>query len=195
MIESRGWLLLALIFTVLLVLLNLSSIEDRAPSPLLGKAAEDKFDYAMKNMLSQQFDEQGNLVSTLTADNLFHYPQQQIIQLENPALDFKISEQRWTLNANSGSLSEISEELTLGDVVTITNPAESETGTIKENSNNITIEINELIFNMREQLAFSQNSVTLISDNWQVKGDGLAIDIEKQTLEILNNVEAVHETR
>ncbi len=194
MIESRGWILLALGFVVLLLLLNLSSLEDKAPAPLLGKEFVDKYDYAMSNMETKKYNNQGELISTLKAENLIHFPTKQQIQLTKPELNFSVSNQQWSLKSDTGILSESSQELILSPLVRIKNEFnhnQLSPQQIKQRA--INIEIVSLNYNLENQLAYSSNPVKFSSANWLMTGKGLAIDVKNETLEILNKVEATHE--
>ena len=193
MIESKGWIVLALAFAVLLLLLNLSSFEDKAPAPLLGKIIEDKYDYAMNNMVTKKYNNSGELTSTLKADKLIHYPGKQQIVLTSPLLNFNVSDQQWTMVAETGTLSETTQELIFSPQVTIENNLSSALTPEEIKQKTIKIKVASLNFNLLKQSAYSSNQVSFISGNWNLTGIGLAIDVKQETLEILNQVEATHE--
>ncbi len=196
MIESKGWILLALAFAVLLVLLNLSTIEEKASTPLFGKETEDKFDYEMQGMQTRQYNIDGVLTSTLSADKLIHFPGKKVIELTAPSLLFSVSEQLWRLNAETGSLFELSEELVLDKWVRINNIVDNKSALDgATHPAGISIEVNQLTFNLQQQIASSPNQVKISSADWSLQGEGLSIDVKKQTLKILNKVEALHENR
>jgi len=193
LIETKGWIVLTLAFVVLMLLLNLSSFEDKAPAPLLGKIVEDKYDYAMTKMVTKKYNNSGELTSTLTAEKLIHFPGKQQIQLTTPILDFTVSDQKWTMNAEIGTLSETTQELILSPQVIIKNNLNSALTFEELQQKAIRIEVASLNFNLIEQSAYSSNQVKFSSGNWNLTGKGLAIDVNQQTLEILNSVEASHE--
>jgi LPS export ABC transporter protein LptC len=178
---------------VLILLLNLSSFEDKAPAPLLGKIVEDKYDYSMNQMVTKKYNNSGELTSTLKADRLIHYPGKQLLQLSSPTLDFVASDQPWSMKAATATLSETSQELILSPLVTIENTLSSALTPQQLKQKAIKIEVASLNFNLLKQTAYSSNQVNFSSGLWKVKGKGLAIDLKQETLEILNKVEAKHD--
>jgi len=194
LITSKGWILVALAAVVLLVLLNLSSIQEKAPAPLLGKEIEDNYDYLMLGINSKRHNNNGEVISTLKADKLIHFPGRQQIVLTSPMLDFTVSQQRWSLHAEVGTLSEITNELILAPLVSIKNQLSVDHLTPQQIiDKSILIEVERLNFNLTKQIAYSPNRVNFSSLQWNMKGKGLAINIPQKSLRILNNVEALHE--
>ncbi len=204
MIESRTWFLLALFVIVLVALLNLSTIEENAPPPLLGRAIVEEFDYGMTDVERTHFDENGHIATQLSANALYHFPQQKKIKLDQPVLRFNMADDNWQLSSKKGLLFETSKELNLQEQVELikaSDQSQSLTGlsSLKNKplknrpSNAISMKMSELLFNLKQQIAFSPYPVELNVDGWKIKGVGLSIDVEKQQLTLLDKVFATNE--
>lgn len=209
MIESRTWLLIALFVIVLVALLNLSTIEQNAPPPLLGRAIVEEFDYGMTDVVRTHFDKNGQIATRLSADALYHFSEQKKIKLDQPVLRFNMAEDNWQLSSKKGLLSEASKELNLQEQVELIKVPElnisfSGSTYTKTNADNIDSENNnpadtismkmpELLFNLKQQLAFSPYPVELNANGWKITGVGLSIDVEKQQLTLLDKVFAINE--
>ncbi len=191
MIESRTWLLIALFVVLLVALLNLSTIEENAPPPLLGREVQEIYDYGMTGVTRVQFDDNGRIASKLSAKTLFHYPLQQKIKLTAPQLLFNMAGASWQLSSKTGLLSENTHELSLQEKVRLYKL----TPQTKSSLNNpaVSMKMSELVFNLKQQIGYSPYPVELIAAPWKITGVGLAIDVKKQQLTILDKVFATDE--
>ncbi len=189
MIESRTWLLITLFILLLIGLLNLSTIEENAPPPLLGRALVEEFDYGMTGIVRTHYDKNGLISTQLSAEALYHYPQQQKIKLTHPVLQFTMADGNWRLSSNKGSLSETRKELNLQEQVELIETTRNH----QVASKNIHMKMSELLFKLDDQVAFSPYPVELKTDGWLIKGVGLSIDVKKQQVTLLDKVYARHE--
>jgi len=192
LIESKSWLLLGLFIIILVALFNISSIEENATSPLLGKTQTEAFDYEMSDVKRLHFDESGNLASQLTSTKLVHYPSSKKYQLESPHLYFEMSQRTWLLEATKGVLHEDVNQLNFQEKVLLTNHNKLNSKPVSPQKA-ITMNMTDLVFNLDKQQAFSPYPIEIKTDFWTLQGVGVSIDIPNQQMTVLDKVYATNE--
>ncbi len=182
-----------------MVLLNLSSVEEHTSIALLNQIQQEKFDYSMNKVTNHQYNEKGELGSSIYSEKLFHFPNRQQIQLEQPQFKlhkFELSKQQqeWILTANKGLLNEHDNQLLLLESVKLNAYSHTDAQIDADKKDKkLSLEISELNIDLNKRTGFSSAQVSILSDQWTIKGVGLDIDLENQSIEILNRVYSSNE--
>lgn len=137
----------------------------------------DTLNLYIDQLESRQFDSQGRLTRQLHTDRAAQYLGQQHILMQRPILRAGFDNNRWQGEANIGRTHTDTEVMILeGDV------------SFHRIANTARIETRQLVIDSRQKKAFTDQAVTISTDDSQTTADGLAIDFESQTIELKSNV-------
>ncbi len=146
-------------------------------------------DYVATNLFSRNFDENGNLASTVFARTMESYPDLELVIFYQPEVmlfdDGTHGASDWRVEASEGSLFQNKEQLQLRGGVTITsrNP-ESQIQQISTPS---------LVLEIKENQMHTDDRVTAHGPQLEMSGVGLHANLNQQIVEILQQVEAQYE--
>lgn len=170
---------------VLMGLLAGYHYEPRQLQQLLGKQTTpgdellitDTLNLYIDELQSRHFDTQGQLARQLNTDRAAQYLGQQHILLQQPTLSAGFGNNRWLGQANTGQTHTVTEVLTLqGDV------------SFHQAANTAKIETGQLVIDNRNKRAFTEQAVTITTDDSLTTADGITIDFDSQTIELNSNV-------
>jgi len=180
LIQSRHWLIFGAIFIVAGVLYNVFSRNETSTPTFFGPKTQKVFDYSMKNIIQREFNAEGKLQSQLQAKQLIHYPETDEANLELPQFKFNKGNTLWSLQADRALYNESQQQLKLLENVTVDSQTQSTQSTH--------LKTTELTLNILTKQAFSPYPVHIFNDKWSIEGVGLNINLEKQSIEILERV-------
>lgn len=145
------------------------------PAPVEGDLTKT---YA-ENLIYWHFDESGQLTSRLTSEEARQPLRKPVTELAGIFVDGRTSDNRqWTTSAREGVLWGGNTRLNLKSDVELYLPEEA-----------VTLQANHLNLDLERKLARSSARITLTSENSQTTGRGLFADLEKQLINLHENVE------
>jgi len=157
--------------------------------PLASAASEQRHDvdYVINKMTSTTLDEQGQPRLTLSAEKMWHYPDDDTTHLQMPHLtSFFADRPPSQTSAQSGTLSSKSEDLFLYDEVQVLRP----TGI---NSEEERFQTDYLHVAPERDWAETDHPVLLLSRNSTISAVGMELDNQARTVKLLSRVRATHE--
>lgn len=174
-------LLLTLFFGLALLALDRYVLEQ---TPALSEQQNHEPDYYGQTLYNRQYDSSGKLQQTFAAARSTHYPQTQSTLFTAPLLMSADDEdQIWQVSALEGTLQDNEQSLYLVGQVEIrplnpTRPADD-----------LLLETSTLIYHSRQQLAETDQPVTITSPQTRMNATGMTLDIARQRMEFKSQVD------
>ena len=175
-------LLLTLFFGLALLAVDRYTLEQ---APALSELQNHEPDYYGEGLHNRQYNSDGELQQTFVAARSTHYPQTGSTLLSEPLLMSEDDDgQTWQVNANEGTLLDNEHSLRLiGDVkIRPLNPADA--------ADDLLIETSTLTYHSRQQLAETDQPVTITSPQTHINATGMTLDIARQRMEFKSQVDS-----
>lgn len=142
----------------------------------------------MKGVSVFSYTDEGLLKHHLSADYWAYIPEQQESELTTPHLTvYKPDNTIWTIDAKKGNVTQPSigqiEQVELSDSVILKRPPSA-------NLMPITLETEVLRYQPKKQYAETDQAITLIKPDLTITGVGMRAYLNKNTVELLNNVKS-----
>ena len=146
-------------------------------------------DYVASNLYSRNFDEDGNLASTVFAKTMESYPELNLTIFYRPEVTLYTDQSQqtpsWHVKASEGSLYQEKEQLQLRGGVTIT--------ANDSNSQLQTMTTPALVLEIKSNQMHTDDQVKAVGPHLSMTGIGLHADLNQQNVEILQHVEAQYD--
>lgn len=182
---NRRMLLLLGFVALLVVFTSWLSRKSEAPAPQGRAAAESLPDYFMRGIDSRITDREGNISHRLTAESLFHYPENDLSELEQPDVTI-LGENRtsWRATALSGRIEGDAQQLLLQGDVRLRQHGENE----------LNLQTDWLQIDTARHYAQTDAPVTLEGPSTRVHGIGMQAYGDEQRLLLLSSVRGRYAT-
>lgn len=185
--KLRSWLpllpLLGLLFASYWLSLQVQ------PLPSLSKEIRHDVDFTIEHLSSTALDEQGMPRSTLSAEKMWHFSDDDTTHLQMPNfVSVKVNQPPVNITAKLGTLSSNSEDVFMHDdvVITRTNPK-----TLSE----MRFETDYLHISPNKDLAETEHPILMYDRKNVVSAVGLLFDNQARTVRLLSQVRAKHEPK
>lgn len=185
--KLRSWLpllpLLGLLFASYWLSLQVQ------PLPSLSKEIRHDVDFTIEHLSSTALDEQGMPRSTLSAEKMWHFSDDDTTHLQMPNfVSVKVNQPPVNITAKLGTLSSNSEDVFMHDdvVITRTNPK-----TLSE----MRFETDYLHISPNKDLAETEHPILMYERKNVVSAVGLLFDNQARTVRLLSQVRAKHEPK
>ncbi len=175
-------LLLTLIFGLALLAVDRYTQEQTPP---LSELQNHEPDYYGEGLYNRQYDSNGELQQTFVAARSTHYPQTKSTLFTGPLLMSDDDDgQTWQVNAREGTLQDNEQSLRLIGQVEIRplDPADA--------ADDILVETSILTYHSRQQLAETDQPVTITSPQTHINATGMTLDIARQRMEFKSQVDS-----
>ncbi|MFA7398958.1 MAG: LPS export ABC transporter periplasmic protein LptC [Sideroxydans sp.] len=183
--KLRSWLPLLPLLGLLLASywLNLQV----QPLPSLSKEARHDVDFTIEKLSSTALDKQGIPHSTLSAEKMWHFSDDDTTHLQMPNfVSVKVDQPPVNITAKLGTLSSNSEDVFMHDDVAITR-------TDPKTLNEMRFETDYLHISPNKDLAETDHPVLMYDKKNVVSAVGLQFDNQARTVKLLSQVRAKHE--
>ncbi|MCD8523590.1 MAG: LPS export ABC transporter periplasmic protein LptC [Saccharospirillaceae bacterium] len=174
-------LLLTLFFGLALLAVDRYTLEQ---APALSEQQSREPDYYGQGLYNRQYDSTGELQQTFVAERSTHYPQTRMTLFTAPLLMSADEQgQTWQVNALEGTLLDDEQSLRLAGQVEIRplTPAKP--------SDDLLIETSRLTYHSRQQMAETDQPVTITSLQTRISATGMTLDIARQRMEFKAQVD------
>jgi lipopolysaccharide export system protein LptC len=184
MLNLRNFVLLSLVVLTVVVLTRETETTTEAPARVAALLQED-FDYYITSMSSRRFDLTGKLTYKLDATRVTHYPETDLVKLENPEFFYFEDEAApWELAATTGNLSNHpvrnEQHLELLSDVSVRRPM--------EDGNFVTVTTEKLdVFPDSEEVT-TESPVTLEAKGSRLEGIGMRAFFNEERIDLFNTV-------
>lgn len=163
--------------------LGIAPSERRTEPP---RALQEGEDYFATDTHTRVFNQKGQLEQELVTPRLDHYPEQQISTLTQPQFVLYGKEGSiTTVDSNKGTLPDDRSKALLTGDVRVNDRSTSGVGT--------RVLTEKLTLHPDTKFAETDQPVTILSDNVRYDAVGMKASFEKQTLNLLSNVQGKHE--
>ncbi|MCW8827906.1 MAG: LPS export ABC transporter periplasmic protein LptC [Gammaproteobacteria bacterium] len=177
-------LLLLTLTAVLAALTSWLSGRSKAPSPQQGETAQQQPDYFLHGLSATVTDRQGKPSHRLLADSLFHYPQKNVTELEQPDITvFGGNNNHWQARAEQGTLQGEGEQILLQGDVRLNQHGEQR----------LDLHTEWLHIDINRHYAETDAAVLLTSPAARVEGIGMQAYGKEQRLQLLSAVRGYYE--
>jgi lipopolysaccharide export system protein LptC len=157
------------------------------PLPSLSKEARHDVDFTIEKLSSTALDKQGMPRSTLSAEKIWHFSDDDTTHLQMPNfVDMKVNQPPVNITAKLGTLSSNSEDVFMHDDVAITR-------TDPRTLNEMRFETDYLHISPNKDLAETDHPVLMYDKKNVVSAVGLLFDNQARTVKLLSQVRAKHE--
>ncbi|MFA6121421.1 MAG: LPS export ABC transporter periplasmic protein LptC [Sideroxydans sp.] len=157
------------------------------PLPALTKEARHDVDFTIEHLSSTVLDPQGMPHSTLSADKMWHFSDDDTTHLQMPTLlSLKADQPPVHITAKLGTLNKNSDDVFLHDDVVITRTA-------PKTMNEMRFETDYLHITPNKGLAETDHPVLMYDRKNVVSAVGLSLDNQARTVRLLSQVRAKHE--
>jgi lipopolysaccharide export system protein LptC len=185
--KLRSWLpllpLLGLLFASYWLSLQVQ------PLPSLSKEVRHDVDFTIEHLSSTALDEQGMPRSTLSAEKMWHFSDDDTTHLQMPNfVSVKVGQPPVNITAKLGTLSRDSEDVFMHDDVVITR-------TKPETLNEMRFETDYLHIVPNKDLAETDHPILMYDRKNVVSAVGLLFDNQARTVRLLSQVKAKHEPK
>lgn len=173
----KRYLLLAMtiLFGLALLAVDNYTQEDNAP---LSERQSSEADYYGEILLNRQFDEQGRLQQSFSAQRSTHYPLTNSTVFNGPIIQIQDEEgEYWQVTSQEGSMNDKEHLLRLRHQVEI-HPLQS------NQKNDVTIKTESLDYFTKKQLAETDLEVTIDSAQSRITAIGMRMDMKRQRMEL-----------
>ncbi len=143
-------------------------------------------DYYMEQLSIKLFDENGQLQAAIDSPTLVHYASQAQAEMERPDIKlFAIDNQIWNIQAAKGRILDESHDIALERNVNIRleTPEKSL----------VNFETESLFYEFLAHRAWNDSPVTFSRANARGSANGLVIDLDSETFELMSQVEVRHQ--
>ena len=185
--KLRSWLpllpLLGLLFASYWLSLQVQ------PLPSLSKEVRHDVDFTIEHLSSTALDKQGMPRSTLSAEKMWHFSDDDTTHLQMPNfVSVKVEQPPVNITAKLGTLSRDSEDVFMHDdvVITRTNP---------KTLNEMRFETDYLHIVPNKDLAETDHPILMYDRKNVVSAVGLLFDNQARTVRLLSQVKAKHEPK
>lgn len=183
--KLRSWLPLLPLLGLLLASYWLSL--QVQPLPSLTKEARHDVDFTIVKLSSTALDKQGIPRSTLSAEKMWHFSDDDTTHLQMPNfVSVKVNQPPVNITAKLGTLSSNSEDVFMHDDVAITR-------TDLRTLNEMRFETDYLHVSPNKDLAETDHPVLMYDKKNVVSAVGLLFDNQARTVKLLSQVRAKHE--
>jgi lipopolysaccharide export system protein LptC len=183
--KLRSWLPLLPLLGLLLASYWLSL--QVQPLPSLTKEARHDVDFTIVKLSSTALDKQGIPRSTLSAEKMWHFSDDDTTHLQMPNfVSVKVNQPPVNITAKLGTLSSNSEDVFMHDDVAITR-------TDPRTLNEMRFETDYLHVSPNKDLAETDHPVLMYDKKNVVSAVGLLFDNQARTVKLLSQVRAKHE--
>lgn len=146
-------------------------------------------EYIASHLYNRNFDDHGDLTSTVYADKMESYPNLELTIFYKPEITLYQDKARnkpaWRVTASEGSLFQAREQLQLrGNIVISAKDPQSQIQTIQTET---------LVLEIKTNQMHTDHKVTAQGPRITTTGVGLLADLNQQNVEILKHVEAQYE--
>jgi len=139
-------------------------------------------DYYMEQLSIKLFDDNGMLQAAIESPTLIHYASQAQAEMERPEIKlFAVNDQVWHLQAAKGRILDESQDIALEQNVLI--------NLEKPDANLLTFETENLYYEFLAHQAWNESPVTFNRANARGSANGLMINLNTETFELMNQVE------
>ncbi len=185
MLKSRYRLAALLIGLAIGVAVVMRYRQGEVGLPLLAPLeAGDTIDYSLHQFQLAQSGTDGAPREILAAVRLDHYRDRDESLLTRPEMTFAHPQQQWQLHAESGILY-AQERLLLQQQVVLQSGGTSELPPLQ-------LQTEQLMFDLRQQSASSDQPVTLESPQSQIRAGAMAFNLTDAQLRLFNRVHAIY---
>jgi len=138
-------------------------------------------DYYLNGSQVKEFDEQGQLKTTLSADKLTHYPDEKLSSLISPSIQMLDKEGTpVTVSSKTGTLFDNEDRMTLDEDVRVThNPNTLDASLFTTSSLNL---------NRRSGIASTESPIEITSKHFKTTATGMTINLNSRTSDLLSDV-------
>jgi len=183
--KLRSWLPLLPLLGLLLASYWLSL--QVQPLPSLTKEARHDVDFTIEKLSSTVLDKQGVARSTLTAEKMWHFSDDETTHLQMPRIvNLKADQPPVSITAKLGTLSKNNEDVFMRDDVVITRTA-------PETLNELRFETDYLHIAPDRNTADTDHPVLMYDKKNVVSAVGMLFDNQTRTVKLLSQVKANHE--
>lgn len=185
LLAQSTWRRLAALSTLVMLaiwLIWLESLPSSSPQVTLPQAHGEP-DYYLETAKLRRYNDQGHLFQTLEGERAVHYPDQNLIEIDNPLLQhWTPSQQHWKLQARKGELRN-DQIIYFEDQVVIT-PLNSNSSNRKE------FLTDRLWVNTVKETAHTPDQVTFQEERAITKSLGMFANLKQGKITLLNQIES-----
>lgn len=183
---NRRMLLLLGFVALLVVLTSWLSRQGEVPAPGRAKAPAHQPDYFIHGMQATLTGPDGQPTHHLLADTLYHYPDDDTSELENPDIRvFGVDSANWHAIGREGFVAGKQGQLTLRGEVRLR----------QEGAEELDVQTDWLLIDSKRRYAETDAPVTLTTPDSRVEGIGLKAYGQEQRMQLLSSVRGRYETR
>jgi LPS export ABC transporter protein LptC len=173
----KRYLLLVLTILVGFALLAVDNYTQDSSAPLSDNQAAEP-DYSGAGLFNRRFNERGELQQTFSAERSTHYPSTNSTVFRQPVIQLQDEEGvYWQVSADEGSMSDSDDLLRLRSNVEI-RPLKA------NNRDEVIIRTPSLEYFTRQQLAQTDERVTILHPQTRMTAIGMRMDLKKQRMEL-----------
>ncbi len=177
-LKLNRWLISAVALFMLILVFQPEEVEK--PIEIQTKLPDS--DFFMEGVVIHKFDSSGKQINTLEADRMEHSSLHDISVLDQPIITFgKNQSGEWKMSSEKGQLINKSTIIQLDNQVRIEEYLEDNSIQTKIMTNNLTI-------NLQENIASTDERVTIQSPLYKTQGIGLKIQIDQELFFLNSNV-------
>ena len=159
------------------------------PLPSLSKEVRHDVDFTIEHLSSTSLDEQGMPRSTLSAEKMWHFSDDDTTHLQMPNfVSAKVNQPPVNITAKLGTLSSNNEDVFMHDDVVITR-------TDPKTLNEMRFETDYLHISPNKDMAETDHPVLMYDGKNIVSAVGLLFDNQARTVRLLSQVRAKHEPK
>lgn len=173
-------ILTALAIVAYMTLSEQTSNEEIIPDAL----ADQEPDYIIVGLETDSFDDQGLLTQQISAQKAIHYPKDDITLLEKPTVILHEENQpKWGVRSDSGRLLKDQVIDLNGEVIIVP---------LQSTGNDFSLTTASLHIDLQSQIADTDATVIIESDNSELNAQGMTIDLQKQLVNFKSQVRGRH---
>ena len=177
----------ALLFVTSLVLLFWYSSNQEGSKPDSADIGDDTPDFFITDFSIEDFNDQGKVRYSIEAEHLEHYPLSDTAKIRKPFITIyrTTSQMPWYAKADEGLVDNEGKILTLKNQVQLFNT--------KDHAGRLHLTTQKLIINIENELAYTDEKVTLVSPQGHLEAIGLEADLTSNRLQLKSRVKGKHE--
>lgn len=142
-------------------------------------------DFFMLNAVTTQFNSMGEIDHSLKANEIRHFPVNNFTNATNPDMTFFHTDgTAWDIRAEQGRMTENNNIIDLWDNVVLTRNTPP---------NKLSLKTIKLTIIASENLARTNEDVTIIDNSTRINATGMEADLEKSNIKFLSNVRVIHD--
>ena len=175
--------LLAIIIVALLAV-SLWRSGDKSPGILPEAATPEVLQAYMNDFHMLAMDEQGKPALEMTADTMKQYSNRKLAELENPQITMRDASQQWRIVSQQGLVDSKQQTVALHNQVVLQQ-------TSADSGRKLEIRTRSLNIDVDQQRARTDDAVTIIVDEAELRSQGMILDNRNGTLQLLADVQGV----